>query len=430
MSEPTIYARASGGGRAGVAVHRISGPLCNDVIEKLLRRKELKPRVATRTLVRGADGTPIDDGLALFFPGPNSFTGDDVLELHLHGSVAVELRLNEELDALGLQPAGPGAFTLKAFGAGKMDLTQVEGLADLLEAETAHQHKQALGQMRGALRERAEGWRRSLISIMASLDAAVDFPDEEDVGDTVASAASPIVRELWQEIDQILGQAPRARQVAKGIKVALIGPPNAGKSSLFNAILQDNRAIVSDEAGTTRDIVSAVVDIGGHRVELLDTAGLRETSESVVEQEGIRRARQMAEEADVRILLFPVTDGELPSWMTALQQEGDIVLRSKADLRDGAGFSVKSDADIETLVRRLRQRFDMMAAPGLTATARQVTSLRQFADALKGADDDSLPPELRSEQVRRAATAIETLTGRIATDDVLGDIFSSFCIGK
>jgi tRNA modification GTPase len=396
----------------------------------LLGGKKLTPRYATRVFVRDRGGEPIDDGLALFFPSPHSFTGEDVLELQLHGSLAVEGRLNEELMALGLEPAGAGAFTMRAFANGRLDLTEAEGLGALLEAETALQHRQALAQLRGGLREKAEGWRRSLIAAMAALEAAVDFPDEEGVPDGTIDQAAIYVDRLREEVDQLLVEAPKAKRLAQGVRIALIGPPNAGKSSLFNALLRENRAIVSEVAGTTRDLVSAHLDIAGRKVELIDSAGIRDATDSLIEREGIERARQAAEEADFRILLYPATDGQPPDWLTALQRPIDLLLRSKADIGHQPGFSVTRSEDVAALLIELETRLDELAVPGPAFTDRQVTLIAQFRRELDEIEPHLYPPEITSELLRRASTCVESLTGRIATDDVLDDIFSAFCIGK
>lgn len=433
----TIFAKASGSGRAGVAVYRISGPESAHVL-KALTGGVGRPRLARCVTVRDGEGGVIDDGLALWFPGPHSFTGEDVAELQLHGSPAVEARLGDELIRLGIEPAGPGAFTMRAFFHGKLDLTQAEGLADLLEAETALQHRQAMSHYRGALRARADAWRRELIAAMAKLDAAVDFPDEEDIPGGVADAAAPHVEAVLDSIREVIAEAGPARRVADGVKVALLGPPNAGKSTLFNALIAEERAIVSAEPGTTRDIVSAVVELEGHRVTFLDMAGIREGAGSSIEQEGIDRARRAGHDADVRLLCFPVGEGSVPDWLDALRREGDLVVRTKGDLAPGVAcrdeeyrVAAGDRLSVQHLRKAIAGRLDQVAAPGLAPTLRQAGLLREAeGDLGRFFVYGGHGPEMAAEALRAAARRLEELTGRIAPDDVLDDIFSAFCIGK
>lgn len=401
-----------------------------------LTGKSCRPRYAERVRVAAPDGAYIDDGLALLFPGPASFTGDDVVELQLHGSYAVEQRLYAALQDLGCHLAEPGAFTLRAFANGKLDLTQAEGLAALLEAETALQHRQAVDQLRGGLRQKAEAWRRELTSAMAALDAAVDFPDEEDVDEVIAERAAPIVGDLSQSISTILAGTVKARRILDGVTLALIGPPNAGKSSLFNRLVDEERAIVSETAGTTRDVVSATIDFFGHRLTLKDTAGIRSETPSAIEAEGIERARAAGEGADLRLLCWPSGPLPMPTWMEDLAREGDIEVRTQADRismpsRAHVQVSIHDPSSVMSLQDVIRKRLDALASPGLAPTARQQDELQAAERAL---EDFSVAaeraPEAGAEALRLAARALERLTGRIAPDDVLDDIFSSFCIGK
>lgn len=434
MSVSTIFARASGGGRCGVAVYRVSGPRAADVLKTLTGRVG-RPRFARHVTLTGHDGQLIDDGLALWFPQPASFTGEDVAELHVHGSPAVAHILSEELEALGCEAAGPGAFTMRAFSNGKLDLTQAEGLADLLEAETSMQHRQAMQQHRGALRRRAEQWRADLIEALAMLEASVDFPDEEDVPGEIAVRAATAVERVREELRDVLAGASHARRLAEGLTIAIVGPPNAGKSSLFNRIIAEERAIVSREAGTTRDVVSSSVEWGGHRVTLLDTAGIRDDAASAVETEGIRRADSAARQADLRLLCVPASD-TMPSWVASLRRRGDVVVRTRADeggeaQPDELLMAIDDSACLDQLRSRVNAVLDQLAAPGLAATDRQAALLGEAEQVLDGfAVSGEVGPEVASELVRLAARSLEALTGRIATDDVLDDIFSAFCIGK
>ena len=435
MTQPTLFARASGSGRAGVAVFRISGPLAAHAVRTLTGGLG-KPRYARRVEVRDTDGSFVDDGLSLWFPAPHSFTGDDVVELQLHGSPAVTQRLASALEELGLEPAGPGAFTMQAFANGKLDLTQAEGLAELLEAETKRPHEQAIGNYRGALRDRADNWRRDLIAAMAVLDAAVDFPDEEGVPEDVAQRARPAVDAVQASLTTTLEQAAGARRLAEGLKVVIIGPPNAGKSSLFNALLRSERAIVSDEAGTTRDFISARLEWDGYLVELTDTAGLREDATSPVEQAGIDRAEGLAAEADLLVICWPSGEGELPDWLERWRGPQSIVVRTKADQiaqlsAQDLSLSVITDVGLDELRALAASRFAELAAPGMAPTQRQAALLSEALSSLCEFDRFALvAPEAAAECLRAASRSLEVLTGRIAPDDILDDIFSSFCIGK
>jgi tRNA modification GTPase len=372
----------------------------------------------------------IDDGLALWFPGPASFTGEDVAELQLHGSLAVERALTDEVLARGAVVAEAGGFTWRAFENGKLDLTQVEGLSDLLEAETSLQHQQAMDGYRGRLREKAEEWRAQLISAMAQLDAAVDFPDEEDVPEAIEQRASPIVRQLRSSISTIVESGEGARKVAEGVTIALIGEPNVGKSSLFNALLDDQRAIVSDIAGTTRDVITAVIELEGVRTTLADLAGIRGATDDQVEEEGVRRAKAYARTADLR--LFCVAHGaEAQAWFDRYRQEQDISIVTKDDRDIAGGVSVHRSQSIAELRQELSQRVRGIATPGLAPSDRQQYLLQQALIVLSQFEEAaSVAPEMGGEVLRHAALQLEHLTGRVTTEEVLGDIFSSFCIGK
>ena len=336
MTDATLFALSSAPGRAGVAVIRISGPAAGAALCALMGRTDPPaPRLATRARFRDPDsGEPLDDGLALWFPAPHSFTGEDVAELHGHGGRATVAAL---LDALsrrpGLAPAEPGAFTRRAFEAGKLDLTAVEGLADLIDAETAAQRRQALRQMDGALARLTEDWRDRLMRALAHLEATIDFSDE-DLPETLMSSLLAEVGALASEITAHLAQPPRGERLRDGVHVAVLGPPNAGKSSLVNALARREAAIVSAIAGTTRDVVEVHLDLGGYPVVLADTAGLRESAD-VIEQEGVRRAHARAEVADVRLVLLDGATGGPPDPALAplLADPDALVVWTKTDLR-------------------------------------------------------------------------------------------------
>ncbi|MEZ5982539.1 MAG: tRNA uridine-5-carboxymethylaminomethyl(34) synthesis GTPase MnmE [Parvularculaceae bacterium] len=302
-TDETIFARASGAGRAGVAVFRISGPRAFEIAHGLCGSNPAVRRAGVRE-VRSGERDLIDRGLVILFEGPGSFTGEDVAEFHLHGSRAVEAAFAEAVAAAGARPAGPGEFTRRALMNGKLDLAQVEALADLIDAETSQQRKQALGQLEGRLSAVAEGWRARLIAILAPLEADIDFPDEEGVPAAIAERAGPAIDALLAELKSYREGSGAARRLREGVSVAIIGAPNAGKSSLLNALAGADVAIVSERAGTTRDIVETRLDLGGVPVLFADTAGLRDQSTDEIEIEGMRRALARAEAADLRLLVI------------------------------------------------------------------------------------------------------------------------------
>ncbi len=456
-SDETIFARASGAGKAGVAVFRISGPAAFSVAAALCGRLPEPYRAALRS-VRDASDALIDEGLVILFKGPASFTGEDVAEFHLHGSIAVESALFEALLGLGCRPAEAGEFTRRALVNGKLDLAEVEGLADLLDAETAFQRKQALGQFGGRLSTVAEGWRARLVAMMAPLEAEIDFPDEEGVPAAIAARAGLEIDALLAELEIFRKGAARARVAREGVKVVIIGAPNAGKSSLLNALAGSDRAIVSDIPGTTRDLIEARLDLGGTLVSLFDTAGLREETPDSIEAEGIRRTRRKAEEADLRLLMIDVSRETLdladdaalqpevaPLGEYGLLREGDLVILNKIDLaarplpranvsRETIALSAKTGAGVETLIARLTVIAAMRAGAGdgeglsrLRHVVAVDIALSHLAAARERLGTD---PELAAEDIRLAARALGAITGAVGVEDVLDAIFSSFCIGK
>lgn len=450
-SADTIFARASGAGKAGVAVFRLSGPQAHSIFKKLAG-KRIDNRIASFVTVRDPEtGAVIDRGLAILFAAPKSYTGEDVAELHLHGSRAVEAALYEALTKACARPAEAGEFTLRALRNGKLDLAQAEALADLIDSETTLQRMQALGQLEGRLSEAAEGWRRGLIEIMAPLEADIDFPDEGDVPAAVAARAGPAIQNLKEALTAFLNQSVRARRIREGVSIAVIGPPNAGKSSLVNALAGSDVAIVSDIAGTTRDVLETRLDLGGIVAAIADTAGIRGMAGDVIEEEGIKRARARAEKADIRVLVIDPAEAspEAAAPLIALLNPGDFLIRSKADLAGGlaarsgtaipapAGVSalevsVKTGAGMEALVAALAEAVGASGADGPALTrARHVAAVEEALAALSRAEINiARAPELAAEDARLAARALGKITGAVGIEDVLGEIFSSFCIGK
>lgn len=440
----TIFARASAPGKAGVAVFRLSGDKSHS-IAKALVGKRMKPREAVYVQLRNP-GTqaPIDSGLAILFTGPASFTGEDVAEFHLHGARAVEAALFETLAAQGARPAEPGEFSLRALRNGKLDLAQAEALADLIDSETTAQRVQALGQLDGRLSAVAERWRRQLLGVMAPLEAGIDFPDEGDVPDAIEAQAAPLIESLKNALTLFLARSGQARMIREGVSIAILGPPNAGKSSLMNALAGSDVAIVSDIAGTTRDVIETRLDLGGVLATVADTAGLHGRARDAVELEGMARARRRAEAADIRIgVLDPAAPVSRET--IALLAPGDVLVWSKADLGgsipegmapDGVvnlSVSAATHENMKALVGALSAKLSLEAIgddPALTR-ARHVRAVEEALAALARAQTRlGDAPELAAEDVRMAARALGQITGAVGVEDVLGEIFSSFCIGK
>ncbi len=448
MREETIFALASAAGRAGVAVFRVSGPGAARAFVDLTRRALPPPRLAVRVRLRcRATGEVLDDGLGLWFPAPRSFTGEDVAELHLHGGRAVEAAVTDALRGLeGLRLAEPGEFTRRAFENGKFELTAAEGLADLVNAETEAQRRQARRQLEGELGAIYEGWRARLIEALAHYEAVIDFTDEELPADLSQRIKHKMLG-LEEEISQHLDDNRRGERLRDGIYIAIIGAPNVGKSSLLNALARRDAAIVAETAGTTRDVVEVHLDLGGFPVIVADTAGLREAADGV-EREGIRRAEARAAEADIRLALFDITLWpELDAKTLGLVGDDTVPILNKADLLgpgQGPGAkervggrpvviaSAKTGAGMAELLKcvesMVSHRIDLAGSPALTR-ARHRDALEQSVDALTrfaGASEEALA----AEDLRLAARALGRITGRVEVDDILDVIFRDFCIGK
>ncbi len=440
----TIFARASGPGRAGVAVYRISGPQARLFGSTLSSRAPRPREISLTTISDPTSGETIDRGLAVLFEGPASFTGEDVVEFHLHGSRAVENALYEALSTLGGRPAEAGEFTLRALKNGKLDLAQAEALADLIDAETVEQKRQALVQLDGRLSVVAERWRVQLLGVLSALEADIDFPDEGDVPAAIAARAGPVVDILLEELRSYLSDAARCRSIREGISVALIGAPNAGKSSLLNRLAGSEVAIISDQPGTTRDVLIARLDLAGVPVSLADTAGLRDTHTDEVEQEGMRRARARAEAADIRIGVADAAVG-IPRETLKLLKTGDYLLWNKADLGvavprpSPAGLTVlalsaRTGAGVDPFVEDLARAVGALCGSGEEAGLTRIRHQRAVEEAIaalvRARTQIETAPELAAEDARLAARALGQITGAVGVEDVLAEIFSSFCIGK
>lgn len=440
----TIFALASGRGQAAVAIVRLSGPAAADALMGLAGWAELpSPRYATLAeLRRSPEGESLDRALVLWFPAPGSFTGEDVAELHLHGGPAVISGVIEALTVLpGLRPAEPGEFSRRAFLNGKMDLTEAEGLADLIAAETEAQRRQALRQLGGVLGGLYEGWRQRLIRIQAEVEAEIDFVDESDVPAGLLQAVRGEMAALVREIAAHLDDGRRGERLREGLYVAILGPPNVGKSSLLNALARREAAIVSSAAGTTRDVVEVHMALGGFPVIVADTAGLREALDEV-EDEGVRRAWARAQAADLKLLVLDALDIEAGAVALGnLIDEEAIVIVNKTDLaaapetvagHPALAVSVKTGSGMTGLEQALEAavtaRLDVGPAPSLTR-ARHRTALQAAAAALARAEQ-ATEAELAGEDLRLAARELGRITGRIDVEDILDVVFASFCIGK
>ncbi|HEV7353067.1 MAG TPA: tRNA uridine-5-carboxymethylaminomethyl(34) synthesis GTPase MnmE [Brevundimonas sp.] len=429
----TLFALATPPGRGAIAVIRLSGPGVVAVLEGLGAGTPEPRRASLRTLRHG--GEVLDEALILRFVAPHSYTGEDAAELHLHGGRAVVEAVSAALLELGLRPAEPGEFTRRAFQNGRMDLTRAEAVADLIDAETAAQARQALGQLDGALARTYAGFRARLLRALALVEAEIDFPDE-DVPDQLAQQAGPELDALTAALDAALADAGRGERVRDGYRVVLIGETNAGKSALFNALVEREAAIVTAIPGTTRDVLDAELEIGGYRVRLSDTAGLRD-SDDPVEAEGVRRARARAEAADLRVWVRG--PGDLEGDAAAYARPDDLVVFSKADLAaapagPGLAVSAATGQGLDALRAALADRVarDLAGAdfPPVTRARhlRRLEAARAAVAAARARLADA--PELAGDDLRRAADALAAVTGEVGVEDILGEVFSSFCIGK
>ncbi|WP_420412823.1 tRNA uridine-5-carboxymethylaminomethyl(34) synthesis GTPase MnmE [Roseibium sp.] len=444
----TIYALSSGAVPSGVAVIRISGPEVKTIVEAICGALPVPRKTHLSKLKDPEIGDILDEALVLYFEGPASFTGEDVAEFQCHGGRAVVAALLRVLGGFAnCRPAEPGEFTRRAFDRGRMDLTEVEGLADLIAAETESQRKQAVRQMGGALGSLYEDWRKRLIHMRAMIEADFDFADEEDVPGSVADEVWKEAEQLRLEISEHLEKSKSGERLRSGLQVVLMGAPNAGKSSLLNAIAGRDVAIVTEEAGTTRDVIEVHLDLGGYPVTLVDTAGLRET-DGLVEREGIRRAEERGRQAD--LILWAVEPGGVEAEVAGLP--ADVTesvpvwtVRTKADLetlpeQDSSGTiqqipaSSKSEEGMKALFNGLTRFAEETISLGEAPLATRARHRHYLNDCLSGLLQaviaDHLPTELRAEDLRRAADSLGRITGRIDVEDLLDVIFRDFCIGK
>ncbi|WP_085907718.1 tRNA uridine-5-carboxymethylaminomethyl(34) synthesis GTPase MnmE [Kiloniella majae] len=449
MASETIFALSTAPGQAGVAVIRISGSKAKVVLEEMSSSFP-EPRVAALIkLFDPEDKAELDRCLALWFPGPGSFTGEDVVELHLHGGRAVVDGTIEALAKLpNFRPAEAGEFTRRAFDNDKLDLTEVEGLSDLIAAETEAQRKQAIRQMDGELSKLVEGWRDRLVRMLAYLEAEIDFPDEE-LEEGILTQVKHNIEQLKSDIKHHLDDSHRGERLRNGIKIAIVGPPNAGKSSLLNALARREVAIVSDVAGTTRDIIEVHLDLSGYPVIVSDTAGLREIEENTtdgIELEGIRRAKLHAESADLCLAVFDIVDRDNfdQETLKLLDKTSSFVVINKCDKTEENSSIPVSDFDVTKISTRSGEGIDSLleklntwvisnmgqsgSSSGITRQ-RHRSALIECLDSLGRSLETDLP-ELCAEDLRLATRSLGRITGKVDVEELLDVIFRDFCIGK
>ena len=429
----TIFALATAPGRAALVVMRLSGPESRSVIARIAGGVP-PPRRASLRRLRDAEGAILDEAIVLWLPGPRSYTGEDGAELHLHGGVAIIEGVSAALVDLGARPAEPGEFTRRAVLNGRMDLTAAEGILDVIEAETAAQARQALRNAGGALAALAEGWAGRLTDLLARAEAAIEFA-EEGVGE--AAEDGPGVAALAAEIGAHLAQDIGGERIRAGLDVAILGAPNAGKSSLLNALVGREAAIVSARAGTTRDVVEARMTLAGLPATIADTAGLREAGDEV-EAEGVRRALHRGEAADIVVAVLAADAPADAATLALIARRRCVVVAGKSDLAvaparpDTLPVSARTGNGLPALRARLEEEAAALAPRAGTALLtrpRHRAALRDAAGWLREAVTAPLP-ELRAEALRAASRALGRLTGRVGAEDVLDRVFAAFCVGK
>ena len=439
--DQTIFALSSGRLPSAIALVRVSGPQAEKIVT-VLAGKLPSPRMATRALLRDVGQRPIDDAVVLWFPGPASATGEDVAEFHVHGGRAVLAALFAALSGFeDVRAAEPGEFTRRAFENGKLDLTEAEGLDDLIHADTDRQRRQALRQLKGLLGDRARDWRARIIEASALIEAGIDFSDEGDVPAELIAPALAKVKALLAEIEEVLAGQGRSERLRDGLVVAIAGPPNVGKSTLMNQLARREVAIVSPHAGTTRDVIEVQLDLDGYPVTVIDTAGIRETDDPV-EQEGVRRARSRAADADLVLWLADLSpvpvqhDGTAPVWMVRNKIDLEAATRPLADASGQGVFQISASRGdgLSELIAALvgfAQNYLGGSEGGLIGRTRQRKLLQETAVSLRRCVQVvGQGEELAAEELRVAAHSLGRLLGRVDVEDILDVIFREFCVGK
>jgi len=456
--EQTIFALSSGRPPNAISIVRVSGPQAN-VALRMLAGRIPAPRMAIRALLRDGNQGPIDDAIILWFPAPASATGEDVAEFHVHGGRAVLAALFAALSSFeNVRAAEPGEFTRRAFENGKLDLTEAEGLDDLIHADTDRQRRQALRQLKGLLGDKVRSWRAQIIEASALIEAGIDFADEGDVPAELIAPALAKIKTLHDEIEEVLAAQGRSERLRDGLVVAIAGPPNVGKSTLMNQLARREVAIVSPHAGTTRDVIEVQLDLDGYPVTVIDTAGIRET-EDPVEHEGVRRARARAAEADLVLWLTEddsqkhAVEGAAPVWMVRNKIDLNALSGHEAGLRIDAanprqpqsglrpnrggpdfGISASRGDGLSELVAALvgfAQNYFGTGEGGLISRERQRTLLRETVSSLqRSMGEANKGEELVAEDLRAAAHSLGRLLGRVDVEDILDKVFREFCVGK
>jgi tRNA modification GTPase len=436
----TIFALSSGRPPSAIAIVRVSGPEAGSALKQLVG-KIPAPRLATRALLRDASGQAIDDAVVVWFPGPASATGEDVAEFHVHGGRAVLASLFASLSAMkNFRAAEPGEFTRRAFENGKLDLTEAEGLDDLIHADTDRQRRQALRQLNGLLGDRARDWRAEIVKASALIEAGIDFFDEGDVSAELIAPALDKIKALLDDITKVLAAQGKAERLRDGLVVAIAGPPNVGKSTLMNQLAQREVAIVSPHAGTTRDIIEVQLDLDGYPVTVIDTAGIRETDDPV-EQEGVRRARARAADADLVLWLADSDEAEIeqsggaPVWLVRnkIDLGGAVEGSAKSAMREFRISAGRGDgiSDLVTALVDFAVDYFGTNEGALITRERQRRLLEDTAASLKRSlVAIARGEELAAEDLRSATTSLGRLLGRVDVEDILDVIFREFCIGK
>ncbi|XP_018054709.1 PREDICTED: tRNA modification GTPase GTPBP3, mitochondrial [Atta colombica] len=464
----TICALSSGHGKCGVAVVRISGSRSLDTLKKMTSISKLEPRKAFLRKIRDPEtGEVIDNGLCLWFPGPHSFTGEDSVEFHVHGGSAILMKLMQALSRLQVHPALPGEFTRRAFYNNKLDLTEVEGLADLIEAETECQRKQALLQADGILRKLYNSWRKVLSESVASIEAYIDFGEEENIENDVIHNAHHALRQLMRELEEHLADGRRGEILRNGVRTVIIGEPNVGKSSLLNRLVQRNAAIVTPIAGTTRDVIELTANISGYPVLIADTAGITEDSGNIVEAEGVRRARSHAENADFVVVMIDAlkcaTSGltykdyireylsslGIQELLAKIGRERFIVIANKKDLLkeekrhfddvETVLISCRTEDGFQDLLRSLTDHFSNICGnpsaecPTISQARHRNhldQCLRHLQKYFEFCTNEQHDMAIAAEEIHKAMRELGRITGHVSTDEILNIIFKNFCIGK
>lgn len=443
----SIFAQCTAPGKSGIAVFRLSGPESLGALEMLILQKidKLKPRTLYyKKIFNPLTHNQIDKAMVVFFLGHSSFTGENAVEIHTHGSIAVIKQIHQVLSSMkGLRLAEPGEFAKRSFLNGKMDLTAAEGLADLIEAETELQHQQAIRQLGGGLEKIYNTWRQQLLNIISLLEAYIDFPDEE-IPDSTLQQVSDQINNLIESIKQHLHDNNRGERLRNGIKLAIIGKPNVGKSSLVNYLMGRELSIVSNIAGTTRDVVEGYLDIGGYPIILQDTAGIKNKTKDIVEQIGINKAQMTFQKSDIKIIIFDIN--KIDSQDNNIQKLIDkdtIVVLNKIDLKkqgpiqflemyNPLTISVKKEIALDKLITRIVELADRLARPSDIPQITRSRHRSQLELALTylqhlNLDDDLV---LVTEDIRMTIRSLSNITGQVTVDNILQEIFSNFCIGK